>query len=98
MTLKEGQVESHSSCARRLDQRLTTGRRYIAGDLARSLRRVARPALHDGEPDGDLWSIRPLRTELSHRHRRGGRWSPDGRSLFATSVLRGANGNPCSRR
>jgi Tol biopolymer transport system component len=59
----------------------------------------ARPFVHDGMPDGELWSM-PLFADSAQRlidlpmtDESGPVWSPDGRYVFATSVLRGAAGN-----
>jgi Tol biopolymer transport system component len=58
----------------------------------------ARPALHDGKPDSELWvmvrgtgAITPL-CDLPLTDESGPVWSRDGRFVFATSVLRGAGG------
>jgi dipeptidyl aminopeptidase/acylaminoacyl peptidase len=57
----------------------------------------ARPQLHNGEPDSELWqmvrrteAIAPL-VDLPLTDESGPVWSPDGRFVFATSVLRGAD-------
>ncbi|HEY0987828.1 MAG TPA: hypothetical protein VGD80_12280 [Kofleriaceae bacterium] len=56
----------------------------------------ARPQVHDGKPDSELWqmerrteAIAPL-VDLPLTDESGPVWSPDGRFVFATSVLRGA--------
>ena len=58
----------------------------------------ARPQLHDGKPDSELWlmvratgAIAPL-VDLPLTDESGPVWSRDGRFVFATSVLRGADG------
>lgn len=58
----------------------------------------ARPALHDGKPDSELWlmvrgtgAIAPL-VDLPLTDESGPVWSRDGRFVFATSVLRGDGG------
>jgi len=58
----------------------------------------SRPALHGGKPDAELWSmaladgvIAPL-VDLPVTDESGAVWSRDGRFVFATSVLRGAEG------
>jgi Tol biopolymer transport system component len=58
----------------------------------------ARPAVHDGKPDSELWlmvratgAITPL-VDLPLTDESGPVWSRDGRFVFATSVLRGAEG------
>jgi len=60
----------------------------------------ARPKEHNGMPDAELWTM-PLGgaqaeqlVDLPLTDESGPVWSPDGRFLFATSVLRGAAGNP----
>jgi Tol biopolymer transport system component len=60
----------------------------------------ARPAVHDGVPHSELWRV-PRRggppillVELPLTDESGPVWSPDGRFVFATSVLRGAGGRP----
>jgi len=58
----------------------------------------ARPQLHDGKPDSELWlmvratgAIAPL-VDLPLTDESGPVWSRDGRFVLATSVLRGAEG------
>jgi Tol biopolymer transport system component len=58
----------------------------------------ARPQLHGGNPDSELWlmvratgAIAPL-VDLPLTDESGPVWSRDGRFVFATSVLRGAQG------
>jgi len=58
----------------------------------------ARPQIHDGKPDSELWllvratgAITPL-VDLPLTDESGPVWSRDGRFVFATSVLRGAEG------
>lgn len=58
----------------------------------------ARPQLHDGKPDSELWLMQrpggaaaPL-VDLPLTDESGPVWSRDGRFVFATSVLRGADG------
>ena len=58
----------------------------------------ARPQIHDGKPDSELWvmvratgAIAPL-VDLPLTDESGPVWSRDGRFVFATSVLRGAEG------
>ena len=58
----------------------------------------ARPVEHPGGSDGELWIMRKgeaphVLVDLPLTDEAGPVWSPDGRYLFATSVLRGANGN-----
>jgi Tol biopolymer transport system component len=57
----------------------------------------ARPQIHDGKLDSELWlmvrktgAITPL-VDLPLTHESGPVWSRDGRFVFATSVLRGAD-------
>lgn len=59
----------------------------------------ARPLQHAAGPDGEIWTMprdgtqaTPL-VELPLTDESGPVWSPDGRYLLATSVLRGAAGN-----
>jgi Tol biopolymer transport system component len=58
----------------------------------------ARPQLHGGKPDSELWlmvrgtgAVAPL-VDLPLTDESGPVWSRDGRFVFATSVLRGADG------
>jgi dipeptidyl aminopeptidase/acylaminoacyl peptidase len=58
----------------------------------------SRPQVHDGKPDAELWvltratgAIAPL-IDLPLTDESGPVWSRDGRFVFATSVLRGAEG------
>lgn len=58
----------------------------------------ARPQIHDGKPDSELWlmvrgtgAIAPL-VDLPLTDESGPVWSRDGRFVLATSVLRGADG------
>jgi Tol biopolymer transport system component len=61
----------------------------------------ARPVQHALGLDGELWTMPPANSDaaaplidLPLTDESGPVWSPDGRYLFATSVLRGASGNP----
>jgi Tol biopolymer transport system component len=61
----------------------------------------ARPVQHDAGLDAELWSMPAANSaaaapliDLPLTDESGAVWSPDGRYLFATSVLRGAEGNP----
>jgi Tol biopolymer transport system component len=61
----------------------------------------ARPAQHEAGLDAELWTMPPANSDaaaplidLPLTDESGPVWSPDGRYLFATSVLRGAAGNP----
>ncbi len=59
----------------------------------------ARPAPHNGQLDSELWRVTRGKddatriVDLPLTDESGPVWSPDGRYLFATSVLRGASGN-----
>ncbi len=59
----------------------------------------ARPKEHKGVPDGELWLLprggdtAMQLIDLPVSDESGPVWSPDGRFVFATSVLRGAAGN-----
>jgi Tol biopolymer transport system component len=60
----------------------------------------ARPVVHGNVPDGELWSM-PLHADAASQlvdlpmtDESGPVWSSDGRYVFATSLLRGAAGNP----
>ncbi len=59
----------------------------------------ARPKEHKGVPDGELWLLprggdsATQLIDLPVSDESGPVWSPDGRFVFATSVLRGAAGN-----
>jgi len=99
----DGQVESHLEL-RGIDgsiSQLTTGPADTSPALSPDDRTLAfaRPVAHNGAPDAELWSM-PLRGEptplvdLPLTDESGPVWSPDGRFVFATSVLRGAAGNP----
>ena len=102
--LDDGQVASH------LEERAPNGtiKKVTAGpaDTSPSLSPddrtlvFARPKEHNGAPDAELWAV-PVRGEhatqlvdLPMTDESGAVWSPDGRYVFATSVLRGAAGNP----
>ena len=60
----------------------------------------ARPGVHDGEPHSELWRVArgggaaTRLVELPLTDESGPVWSPDGRFVLATSVLRGAGGRP----
>jgi Tol biopolymer transport system component len=60
----------------------------------------ARPAVHDGVPHSELWRVArgggeaAVLVGLPLTDESGPVWSPDGRFVFATSVLRGAGGRP----
>jgi Tol biopolymer transport system component len=102
--LPDGQVESHLE--RRepsgMIKRVTSGPADTSPALSPDDRTIvfARPKEHNGAPDAELWTM-PLNAEdatqlvdLPLTDESGPVWSPDGRFLFATSVLRGAAGNP----
>lgn len=92
-------VESHLE-ARLPDgtiKRLTAGPADTAPALSPDERTIAfaRPADHKSGPDGEIWTI-PRDSEVATRlldlpltDESGPVWSPDGRFVFATSVLRG---------
>jgi Tol biopolymer transport system component len=99
----DGQVESH------LEERtpggsitkLTAGPADTSPALSPDDRTIAfaRPKQHSAEVDSELWTM-PVRGEVATQlvdlpltDESGAVWSPDGRYLFATSVLRGAAGN-----
>jgi Tol biopolymer transport system component len=105
--LADGQVESHLEL-RQPDgtiARLTAGPADTSPALSPDDRTVAfaRPKEHDGTPDAELWTM-PLYAasdalaspllELPMTDESGPVWSPDGRYVFATSIVRGAAGNP----
>jgi Tol biopolymer transport system component len=101
--LEGGEVES------RLEQRapdgtitqLTSGPADTSPSLSPDDRTIVftRPKEHNGSVDAELWTM-PVRgtmatqlIDLPLTDESGGVWSPDGRFVFATSVLRGAAGN-----
>jgi Tol biopolymer transport system component len=100
----DGQVESHLEL-RFTDgtiKPITRGPADTSPALSPDDRVVvfARPVLHNGAPDAELWSMPVFAAEATQlvdlplTDESGPVWSPDGRFLFATSVLRGAAGNP----
>jgi Tol biopolymer transport system component len=98
-----GEVESHLE-ERAPDgklERLTDGPADTSPSLSPDDRTIvfARPKEHNGTPDSELWSM-PVRgttatqlIDLPLTDESGAVFSPDGRYVFATSVLRGAAGN-----
>jgi Tol biopolymer transport system component len=79
---------------------LTTGPADVSPAVSPDGTRLvfARPKLHDGKPDSELWlmvratgAIAPL-VDLPVTDESGPVWSRDGRFVFATSTLRGAEG------
>lgn len=101
--LPGGKVESH------IEERAPDGtiRRVTAGPadtspaLAPDDRALAfvRPKVHNGALDGELYTM-PRNAEIASQlvdlpltDETGPVWSPDGRYLFSTSILRGAAGN-----
>jgi Tol biopolymer transport system component len=98
------QVESHLEL-REPDgtiKRVTDGPADTSPALSPDDRTIvfARPKEHNGAPDAELWTM-PLHAtaatqlvDLPLTDESGPVWSPDGRFVFATSVLRGAAGNP----
>jgi Tol biopolymer transport system component len=101
--LADGQVESHLE-ERAPDgtiKQLTDGPADTSPALSPDDRSLvfARPKQHDAGIDAELWMM-PVRgkiatqlVDLPMTDESGAVWSPDGRFLFATSVLRGASGN-----
>ncbi len=103
--LAGGEVESHLEL-RAPDgtiTRLTAGPADTSPALSPDDRTIAfaRPKAHGGSPDAELWTM-PLHgaelatplVDLPLTDESGPVWSPDGRYVFATSLLRGAAGNP----
>lgn len=103
--LAGGEVESHLEL-RAPDgsiEPLTDGPADASPALSPDDRTIAfaRPKQRDGSPDAELWTM-PLHAaaaasplvDLPLTDESGPVWSPDGRYVFATSVLRGAAGNP----
>lgn len=79
---------------------LTTGPADVSPAVSPDGARLvfSRPQIHDGKPDSELWlmvrgtgAITPL-VDLPLTDESGPVWSRDGRFVFATSVLRGADG------
>jgi Tol biopolymer transport system component len=98
-----GQVESHLE-ARAPDgtiTQLTGGPADASPQLSPDDRTLAfsRPDVHEAGLDGELWTMprdgdaATRVVELPLTDESGPVWSPDGRYLFATSLLRGAQGN-----
>ena len=98
-----GQTESHLE-ARAPDgsiRRVTDGPSDASPALSPDDQTIAfaRPREHNGTLDGELWTMRRDATaatqlvDLPLTDESGPVWSPDGRFVFATSVLRGAAGN-----
>jgi Tol biopolymer transport system component len=99
-----GQVESHLE--RRTGDgtitQLTAGPADTSPALSPDDRTLlfARPKEHNGQLDAELWFM-PVHGEIATQlidvpltDESGAVWSPDGRYVLATSVLRGAAGNP----
>jgi hypothetical protein len=97
------EIESHleerapDGAIRRLTSGPADSSPALSADGARLV--FARPQIHDGKPDSELWlmvrgtgAIAPL-VDLPLTDESGPVWSRDGRFVFATSVLRGAQGN-----
>lgn len=103
--LGDGHVESHLELRDPSGaiSRLTAGPADTSPALSPDERTLvfARPQEHNGAPDAELWAM-PLHADdmasqlvdLPLTDESGPVWSPDGRFVFATSVLRGAAGNP----
>ena len=102
VTGTDGRVDSHLE-ARAPDgavRALTAGPADTTPALSPDGKAIAfsRPVVHNGEPDGELWlmslvddRVRPL-IDLPLTDEAGPVWSPDGRFVFATSVLRDSAG------
>ena len=102
---RDGQVESHleQRTSGGTIAALTDGPADTSPALSPDERSLAfaRPVEHNGAVDSELWTM-PLHgktvasqlIDLPMTDESGPVWSPDGRYLFATSVLRGAAGNP----
>lgn len=101
--LGDGQVESHLELREPNGsiKQLTNGPADTSPALSPDDRTVvfARPKEHNGAPDAELWSM-PLFADMASQlvdlpltDESGPIWSPCGRFVFATSVLRGAAGN-----
>jgi TolB protein len=99
----DGQVESHLE-ARATDgsiTKLTAGPADTSPQLTPDDRTLAfsRPQEHEAGVDGELWTMSRTSDvatpvlDLPLTDESGPVWSPDGRYLFATSILRGATGN-----
>jgi dipeptidyl aminopeptidase/acylaminoacyl peptidase len=98
----DGQIESHLE-ARAPDgtiSQVTHGPADTSPALSPDGRTIvfARPKEHKGSLDAELWTMPRNGTatqliDLPMTDESGPVWSPDGRHLFATSVLRGAQGN-----
>ncbi|HUS30107.1 MAG TPA: hypothetical protein VMZ53_16485 [Kofleriaceae bacterium] len=99
----DGSIDSHLE-ARAPDgtiTSLTAGPADASPQLSPDDRTIAfsRPQEHEAGLDGELWTM-PVHSDAALRvidlpltDESGPVWSPDGRYLFATSILRGANGN-----
>lgn len=101
--LADGQVESHieERAADGTIRKLTSGPADTSPSLAPDDRALAfvRPKEHNGTLDAELYTM-PRNAELATQlldlpltDETGPVWSPDGRFLFSTSLLRGAAGN-----
>ncbi|HEY5945441.1 MAG TPA: hypothetical protein VIV40_08115 [Kofleriaceae bacterium] len=99
----DGEVDSHLElrAADGTITQLTAGPADASPALSPDDRTLvfARPKQRDSQLDAELWSM-PLHAELATQlvdlpltDESGPVWSPDGRFVFATSVLRGAAGN-----
>ncbi len=101
----DGQVESHIE-ARGPDgsvRRVTDGPADTSPALSPDERTLlfARPVQHASGVDAELWTMprngsaasASVLVEVPLTDESGAVWSPDGRYVFATSVLRGAQGN-----
>jgi Tol biopolymer transport system component len=98
------QIETHLE-ARAPDgtiRRLTDGPADSSPALSPDGQRLvfSRPAIHNGKPDAELWMMTLAQAEraepvvdLPLTDESGPVWSRDGRFVFATSVVRGSEGN-----
>ncbi len=101
--LADGTVESHleSRAPDGTIEKLTDGPGDASPALSPDGRQLAfsRPAEHHGSLDSELWVMprghgdATRLVDLALTDETGPVWSPDGRYVFATSVLRGARGN-----
>lgn len=102
--LSDGHVESHLELREPggTIKQVTSGPADTSPALSPDDRTIvfARPKEHNGAADAELWTM-PANSQQASQlvdlpltDESGPVWSPDGRFVFATSVLRGAAGNP----